>query len=229
MLTLSSAVVQSEAYAPPPVAVQKNGNTPLRDYFGDVDPLATLNTNDDRMNQTVFSKGNLWAGLNTALTVGGAAHAGIAWFQVKPTLGASLSGTITRQGYVGLAGNDLLFPSIGVTSGGKAVMAMSASGAVRFPSAAYVSLTGSDHAIHMAANGVGPEDGFTGYPSIAGGSGTARWGDYSAAVASGDSVWMANEYIGQTCGLARYLKDVTCGGTRSFYANWDTRVSMVTP
>jgi hypothetical protein len=219
-LTLTSAVLTSEAYSLPPLAVQKTGPTPLRDYCGDVDPLAPLNTNDDRMNQTVYSAGKLWAGLNTALTVDGALHAGIAYFVVQPNISGSLTGTIVRQGYIGLTGGDVMFPSIGVTTGGRAVVAMSASGATLFPSAAFVRLTSGPLAVHLAARGVGPEDGFSGYLSTDPFDyGVARWGDYSAAVADGSSIWMATEYIGQTCSDATFNADFTCGGTRSSAAN----------
>ena len=55
-----------------------------------------------------------------------------------------------------------------------------------------------------------------------------RWGDYGAAVALGNNVWIASEYIGQSCSLAEYLKtNFRCGSTRTALANWDTRISEV--
>ena len=65
---------------------KKNGSTPLRDSFGDVDTLATLNTNDDRMNQVVLVNGTLYGAVNSLLSVEGADHQGIAWFAVQPSL-----------------------------------------------------------------------------------------------------------------------------------------------
>ena len=42
-------------------------------------------------------------------------------------------------------------------------------------------------------------------------------------------IWVANEYIGQTCTNAQYLADPvgTCGGTRTLLANWYTRISRI--
>ena len=83
-------------------------------------------------------------------------------------------------------------------------------------------------AIHVASNGIGPEDGFTGYDPFAD-DGVARWGDYSAAVADGGTVWIANEYIAQQCDADTWLADMTCGGTRTALANWATRISAIHP
>jgi hypothetical protein len=58
-----------------------------------------------------------------------------------------------------------------------------------------------------------------------------RWGDYGAAAADGSSIWIASEYIGQTCTLAQYLEAPvgSCGGTRTALANWFTRILRLTP
>ena len=58
-----------------------------------------------------------------------------------------------------------------------------------------------------------------------------RWGDYGAAVADGKNVWIASEYIGQTCTLEQYLTGAigSCGGTRASLGNWGTRISQITP
>jgi len=82
--------------------------------------------------------------------------------------------------------------------------------------------------VHIAAAGVGPWDGFTGYPSF--GSGP-RWGDYGAAVADGNSIWLASEYIAQTCTFAQYLATPLgqCGGTRGSLGNWSTRITQLVP
>jgi hypothetical protein len=71
-------------------------------------------------------------------------------------------------------------------------------------------------ALHLAAVGSGPEDGFTGYKAFGADGRTARWGDYSAAVAGSDgSIWLAAEYIPNT--------------TRTLYADRGTFVGNVTP
>jgi len=57
------------------------------------------------------------------------------------------------------------------------------------------------------------------------------WGDYGGAVADGNSIWIASEYIGQTCTLAQYEASPfgSCSGTRTSLGNWDTRISKLTP
>ena len=76
--------------------------------------------------------------------------------------------------------------------------------------------------VHISGAGKDPEDGFSGYPQE-GGNGVGRWGDYSAAVADGDRIWFANEYIPKACST---LTDVTC---RTSLANWGTFFSTVRP
>ena len=63
--------------------------------------------------------------------------------------------------------------------------------------------------IQIAAEGAGPQDGFTGYVAFAdpGSAPRPRWGDYGAAVSDGKFIWVASEYIGQTCAFAEYVTD----------------------
>jgi hypothetical protein len=64
-----------------------------------------------------------------------------------------------------------------------------------YPSAAYVGVgEEGTSAVHIAANGTAPDDGFSGYLYYSGGN-VGRWGDYSAAVSDGNNVWLATEYI----------------------------------
>ncbi|HUL84891.1 MAG TPA: hypothetical protein VLX89_05175, partial [Actinomycetota bacterium] len=57
-----------------------------------------------------------------------------------------------------------------------------------------------------------------------------RWGDYGeATVAPGGTVWLASEYINQTCDDVTFNADSTCGNTRTFYANWSTRLYSISP
>ena len=83
--------------------------------------------------------------------------------------------------------------------------------------------------IQVAAEGKGPQDGFTGYKVF--GGPPARWGDYGAAAADGKTIWVANEYIAQTCTLAQYTTAPfgSCGSTRVTLGNWATHISAVTP
>lgn len=131
-----------------------------------------------------------------------------------------------------MAANNVTYPAIGVTEDGRGVIAFTLVGADHFPSAAFAGLDARTGAgpIHVAAEGKGPQDGFTGYRPFAANP-RPRWGDYGAAATDGKSVWIASEYIGQTCNFATYNQNPfgTCGGTRGPLGNWDTRISQITP
>ena len=233
-LHLLHTVISTEAYGMAPgmfSAPQKSGPTPLRDALGDVDPLEQLAGNDDRMNQVVFAGESLWGGVNTSVAGGdGGTELGIAWFNVTPSLeDGRLSARIRNQGYVSVAGENVIFPSIGVNEDGQATAAFTLVSNHRFPSAAYAPITNSAGNVRLAGAGVGPDDGFTGYASEVGPPGlVARWGDYSAAVADSDgNIWFATEYIGQSCTFEQFALDTTCGGTRSLLANWGTFIGKV--
>jgi hypothetical protein len=249
-LVLSDTVLTVNPYSTPPRANQKAGSTPLRDCLnnarcstflnGTPDPFApealtTIDSNDTRMQQVSYAAGKLWGALDTSLTVGGKNQAGIEWFIVNPSVSASgVKASVAKQGYLGLTNTNLTYPAIGVTTSGKGVMAFTLVGARNFPSAAYsaIDLSGVG-AIHIAAAGLGPDDGFSGYKFYGNGTTRPRWGDYGAAVPVGSSVWIASEYIGQTCTLAQYEAGFnpalfgSCNGTRTALANWDTRISRV--
>ena len=87
--------------------------------------------------------------------------------------------------------------------------------------------------IFLAKAGMGPQGGFSGYKAFGNPPGTTRprWGDYAATAVDGATIWIAGEYIGQTCTLAQYTAAPfgTCGGTRTALANWGTRISQVKP
>jgi hypothetical protein len=120
---------------------------------------------------------------------------------------------------------------LGVRADGEGVMTFTLVGPDHFPSAAYVLFGGNATGpIQVAAAGVGPDDGFTGYKAFVGDQSRPRWGDYSAAAFDGDTVWIATEYIAQSCTLSQWLNsNFTCGDTRTALANWSTRVSQVSP
>jgi hypothetical protein len=198
MPKLSSMVIRSEPYAIPPPAAQM-GST------------STLDSGDDRMQQTQFIDGEIWGALDTQVTPAGDTmpRAGVAWFRVRPRLEGSSLGwaELTGQGYVASAGEYVLYPAIEADAEGHAAMVVSVSGANRFASAAYSVLGrgGSQFgAPVIAAAGSGPYD-----PAA------TRWGDYSSAVLDprSDSVWMATEYMPP-------LSSQTADGLR----NWGTRV-----
>jgi len=246
---LHNALVPVTAYSVPGRSEQKAGDIPLRDCIADATCSALVGSaqvttnvetkptsNDSRMQQVVFANGKLWGALDTGLTFDGGvtSQAGIAWFVLKPTSTAgAVSAVAAKQGYLGLAGQNLTYPAVGVTASGRGVIAFTLLGHDYYPSAAYASLDAQVGVgdVHVAAAGVGPDDGFSGYRTFAPNQNRPRWGDYGATAVDGSSIWLASEYIGQTCTFVQYRAAPfgTCGGTRAPLGNWDTRITKVTP
>ena len=246
VLSLSSAMVPAGVYTLPPSANQKSGSQPLRECLnsnpcsltleGIKDPFpeksANLDANDTRMQQVTWVGGQLWGAIDTGLSVSSNRQAGIEWFDVNAsTASGSLVANSTNQGYLGLGNDNLTYPAIGVTASGTGVMAFTVVGSDFYPSAGYAPVTSAGVGdVHLAAPGVGPDDGFTDYLLFGDPPGTSRprWGDYGAAVPVGSSVWIASEYVGQSCTLSEYLRtNFRCGNTRTALGNWDTRISEV--
>jgi hypothetical protein len=199
--TLSSIIINSEAYAIPPPAPQKGASS-------------TLDSGDDRMQQTEFTGGTIWGEMTTAVQPAGdsSVRAGGAWFQVKPVLGSSgISGaSIVRQGYIDSPGRYEIYPSVQPDAAGNAAVVFTLTSPTRFPSAAYATLKagGSNFGpAVVAASGSGPYD-----PKA------TRWGDYSFAVPNdtSDAAWLAIEYMPPK-------SSQTTTGER----NWGTRVIEV--
>jgi len=167
----------------------------------------------------------LFGALDTAVAVKRAQHAGIAWFVIDPH-----AATVANQGVLALDGVDLDYPALAVSASGRGVVAFTAVGPGTFPSAGYAALDATHGAgdVHIAAAGKGPQDGFSEYHAFP--PFRPRWGDYGAAAVDGDTIWIASEYIGQTCTFAQFLTSgFTCGNTRTILANWGTRVSAIQP
>jgi len=248
---LSHTVLKVGEYALPPASDQKAGDVPLAACLTDTacatflnrqpDPFApeteaSIDSNDTRMQPVTFANGELWGALDTALRVRGTVKAGIEWFIVRPSVdGGSVQAAMTRLGYLGLANNNLTYPAVGVTQSGHGVVAFTVTGADYYPSAGFAAIDDRGvGTVQIAAAGAGPVDGLSDYKYYGNPPGTTRprWGDYGAAVADGNTVWIASEYIGQTCDLATYEGTPTspfgsCNGTRSSLANWDTRITQV--
>lgn len=257
-LEMTSRLINSETYVFPPKSNQKPGDFPLGQCINDT-TIATpfgpgcwqwlfnppapahdeveskTDSNDTRMQQTWYVNGMLWGAADTAVWVGGQLKAGIAWFAVSPKINGDgkVEGQVKKQGYLALAKNNLTYPAIAMTTSGKGVIAFSVMGDNYYPSAGYalIDSNGNVGPIHVAAAGLGPDDGFTSYKAFVGDPPRTRWGDYGAAVTDGNTLWIASEYIGQTCTLTQYLTGAigSCGGTRTSLANWGTRISKITP
>jgi hypothetical protein len=249
-VALSHSYLRVGRYSTPPASEQKPGNVPLVNCLNDV-PCATflnrqpdpfheseskLDSNDTRMQQVTYANGLLSGALDTALVdANGHIKAGIEWFVVRP--GDEEGARLASQGYFGVTNNNVTYPAITLNASGRGVMAFTLVGNDHYPSAAFTSFsTSGTGPLQVAAEGIGPSDGFSGtffynFPNPP----RPRWGDYGAAVVDGNSFWIASEYIGQTCTDAQYRGAPfggtgafgSCGGTRTSLANWYTRISQV--
>lgn len=217
-------------------------------------PEGGLATNGDFMTQVSQAQGQLWAPLTTEVnqTFGSSreVHQGVAYYVVGTgSFDTTGQFSLTNQGYVSAAHEDLVMPAMaaeGTGGNGKAIMLFTLSGNVSagansggfFPSTAYGRLTSSstgllNSTINIADAGQSPQDGFTeyqGYPGVT----VPRWGDYSWGIylpGGSDRIYFANEYIQypNCTGPAFTLTIGTCGGTRDGYANWGTSVNYVVP
>lgn len=256
-VTLVDNTVSVRSYGVPPLSSQRAGSTPLADCINDrtlVTPLGVgcynylfatppppavapeaLDSSDSRMQQVFYTGGRLYGALDTAITVGGAAQAGIAYYAIRPfAFFGSVFGVVENQGKIGVSGNNVSYPSIAAFPNGRGVISFTLVGADYFPSAAYMVLgpNGHEGPVRIAAEGQGPNDGFTGYEAFNPGTTNARWGDYGAAAVDGNDIWLATEYVAQTCSLTIFADPAafgSCGGTRVSLGNWSTRISRVRP
>ncbi len=238
-LSLAVKALTVKPYAVPArLIAQKPGNTPLRDCIAsptcapqigsvvrNIAAPRPLAVNDSRMQQVTFANGKLWGALDTDVLQGTTHGSGVAYFVINPR-----SGVIFANGTLALPDASLTYPAIGVTASGRGVIAFTVVGPNDHPSAGYAGIDAKigAGAVHIAAAGAGPWDSFTGYSTF---SNRPRWGDYGASAVDGNTVWIASEYIAQTCTFAQYLASPLgeCGGTRGPLGNWATRISQITP
>ncbi|HZC74126.1 MAG TPA: hypothetical protein VE442_25800 [Jatrophihabitans sp.] len=233
-------------YGVPIATNQKVGPTPLADCLNvTACAKATLGTPDkfketerpldsldSRMQQVTYAGGHLYGSHGTALDPAGDTQqrAGVAWYVTTPhtATNGNLSTTVAAQGRIAAAGQNLIMPALGVRPNGTAVIGMTLAGTDYYPSPVYVDLVGgATGPVHVVTAGLGPEDGFAGYRGFV--PARPRWGDYgAAAVDAGGRLWVANEWIGQTCTFQTYVStNFTCGNTRTALANWYTRITLV--
>jgi hypothetical protein len=251
-LTLHETGVKTEPYSVPVFARQADGPTPfvfcqntprcIGYEVPDVDPPMPLDAGAGKIYGAWLQDGVVYLTTGTTVAGFGGANffpnkghwislkrkAGVAYFGLRPswTLGA-LDATRAQQGYVAVERNNLIYPSIVVGDDGRGAIGATLSGVAYHPSQAYVPFRANRHptSVRIAALGIGPWDGFT--ATFEGGY-RPRWGDYpAAAIAPDGTMWLANEYIAQRCGYREWRADSTCGYTRTFYANWSTRITAV--
>ena len=216
-LFLQNVVLNVKAYGEPGAAQQKIGPFPQGQSYGD--PEEALNPDDNRMQQVYHAGGQLFSAITSTIFDGTEFVDGVEWFIVKPTfssgaLGAALSG----NDYVTVKGQNLIYPAMALDAdddGG--AMTFTLVGPNYFPSAAFIKFDskGAHGTVNVLAQGIAPDDGFSGYLGIPSNEQLAgRWGDYSAAVADGANIFIATEYIS--------------GGPRDFFVNWATSMSEIT-
>jgi hypothetical protein len=198
-LKLVEIFVPVSPYSYPQPANQRPGPLPYGQTLTPPGLLAYLDGDDSRILSATYSGGRVYVTFATAVVdETGLPLVGGEFVIFSPTFRAGiLAAPVLRQGYLMVKGNHLLRPSIAVNSQGSGAIVFTLVGTNYFPSAAFLPIntfsTGS--AIQVAAFGVAPEDGFSGYETP-GSVGLARWGDYATAVAAADgSIWMGTEYI----------------------------------
>jgi hypothetical protein len=251
-LSLTESSVRTQAYTAGVAALQKPGPTPLltcenaawcigADHPDQKSPLPIAG-GSAKVYGAWLRRGVVYLTTVTAVQGPGGAdyssngvrwspidlHDGTAWFALRPSTTTQYVQRV-NQGIVDVPNENMLFPSVAINAHGEGVIGMTLVGPNRYPSHAYIPFTtaGPTASVEIAARGIGPNDGFSG--TFDGGYRT-RWGDYGAAdVAPNGTVWFANEYIAQQCGFAEFNADPTCGFTRTFFANWSTRVSAYNP
>ncbi|HLB61631.1 MAG TPA: hypothetical protein VJN50_02680 [Actinomycetota bacterium] len=254
---LRHVVVETLPYVFPPLALQRDeGPLPLLDCInqgvdcvGDPAPFVQegpypLDGSDTRVLSAFVQDGVLWGTLGTAIDGPGGSDyraetnfapepidqkVGVFYFAIRPQWHDGLDGSVVQQGYVAVDDANLIYPSIAFANDDVGFIGVTLVGPDMHPSAAYMKVgPGFEPSkVRVAAEGVGPDDGFTGTFE---GDFRPRWGDYGYAVpGAGGTVWLASEYIAQRCDSDTFLADPTCGYTRSFFANWSTRVTQLQP
>jgi hypothetical protein len=189
------------------------------------------------MFQVWYAAGRLWSALDTIVAVPSPDppfylyEAAVLWFVVNPDVPR-----VTRNGYWvaepnGSNPNNIIYPSVAILPGTKGgIISANLVGFDSFPSQIWANMTASGPGSASLPNaGIGPQDGFSEYLTYTPGFPRPRWGDYSAAVTDGTSVWIAHEVINQICDDTEFNADPTCGGTRTALANWSTQISRVVP
>jgi hypothetical protein len=174
------------------------------------------------MQQVFFAQGLLWTGLTTVVQQGSNFVDGAAYFVIRPASdGGHVHARMQTQGYITVAGQNILYPAIAVNGNGEGIVGFTISGPGLFPSAAYARINADDGAgsVQVLGPGTFPDDGFTMYPQF-GGHGVGRWGDYSAAaVDEHGNLWFATEYI---------PAQLSNGFPQGQGANWGTFIGSVT-
>ena len=195
-VSLSEQSVPTEPYAYPVNAASTgDGSISIHNHRAEITSETYLDPVDSRVEQVQFVSDHgatrLYTSLDSALTVGSDPTPvdGAAWFDINPN-----TGTVNHQGYVALAGTNLLMPSIMRSGSGTLAMGFSMTSPTLNPSTGYVVSKNEGNAfspVQTTGVGYGPHLSYS--PIL---FGRHRWGDYSAVALdpTTGNVWMADEY-----------------------------------
>ena len=207
------------------------------------------------MTQVSQAQGQLWSGMTTEVNqtfnAGPEIHEGAVYWVVNTgSFDKTRQFTITNQGYVSAAHEDMEFPAMaaeGTGGNGKAIMIFTLNGnggpthadqGGFYPSTAYGRLTATStglngSVINIADAGQSPQDGFSeyqGFPGVDSAAlGRLRLGDLSPRRQRPVVLLQRVHPVPNCTGSAFTLTIGTCGGTRDGFANWGTSVNYVVP
>lgn len=252
---VETTVTTNLKYGAPQWALQKKGDTPYltllnAGYFGyryaQIKPPIPLDAGSGKFYGAWRDDDFLYFSTATAAKgTGGATYSSKngSWASIKQRAALALfvvaipdstEEHVDDDGIYGVAGQNLIYPSVAVSNGNGA-MGATLVGPNYFPAVAYVpfSFDGASLTVTQIVMGVGigPNDGFTGTGD---GGYRTRWGDYGAAAVDGDGdLWFAAHDIAGSCTVTEYrdtssnVQEGICGGERTTLANWSTRIFQV--
>jgi hypothetical protein len=195
-VSLSEQSIPTEPYAYPVNATSTgDGSCSFHNGVCEITSESYIDPVDSRLLQVQFVDDHgatrLYTSLDSALTVGNDPTPvdGAAWFEINPN-----TGKVNHQGYVGLAGTNLLFPSMVRSASGTLNMGFSMTSPTLNPSTGYVVSKNQGNTfspVQTTGVGYGPHLSYS--PIL---FGRHRWGDYSAVALdpTTGNVWMADEY-----------------------------------
>lgn len=258
------------------LGAQKTGPIPLGDECGPAGlsvavgstpapascPEGGIATNGDGFTQVSQAQSQIWGAVSTEVdqtytseSTPEVHQAAAYWVVGTGTFDRSRVFSLTSQGYVSPAHEDLEFPAMAAEGysfqdggNGGAIMDFTLSGnggptgadnGGFYPSTAFGRVSARSggllgSVVNVADLGQSPQDGFTEYLFYPTNLVRPRWGDYNNAIflpGSGGQIYFATEYIQSPNCLppAFTLTLATCGGTRDGLANWGTSVNSVVP
>ena len=244
--TLGLTMIGVDQYAVPPLAKQKAGNHPLGDCIADtvIKPNCNttiaginshdnanfvgnheLNSNDSRMQQVFYANGKLWGALDTAVNVGGRGPRRDRVLRDQPAFEeARPAGSGGHRGHR---------PHLSGARGHRKRARrhrLHADRRQRLPECRLCRpRCESRHGRHSDRRRRCRCLGRIHVATSCSAPGRPRWGDYGAAAVDGNSIWIASEWVAQTCTYATTcsIRPAVARAARS--SNWSTRISNVTP